>query len=126
MSHASLPGVSPSYHPRETTDVPRAAIAPKKEPAVCPTDDEAQIPRKGESKNTRSLDYVWRSGIAGGVAGCAVSRPKPSERTSILYVLTFSRPKRSSHRSTASRFSSSRTTRSLPSTRGLGPVLAGR
>lgn len=23
---------------------------------------------------TRSWDYVWRSGVAGGVAGCAVSR----------------------------------------------------
>lgn len=40
-----------------------------KEPAVCPTDEEAMTPKN----KTRSWDYVWRSGVAGGVAGCAVS-----------------------------------------------------
>lgn len=43
-----------------------------KDPAVCPTDDEALTPRK---QATRSWDYVWRSGVAGGMAGCAVSIP---------------------------------------------------
>lgn len=37
--------------------------------AVCPTDDEAVVPRKVDKQ---SLDYLWRSGTAGGVAGCAV------------------------------------------------------
>jgi solute carrier family 25 protein 16 len=71
MSHASMPGVSPSQQLREATDVRRAAVASTKEPGVCPTDDEAQVPRK-VSQNKRNLDYVWRSGVAGGFAGCAV------------------------------------------------------
>lgn len=41
----------------------------RKDPAVCPTDEEALTP----NSKTRSLDYVWKSGVAGGVAGCAVS-----------------------------------------------------
>lgn len=47
----------------------------KKDPAVCPTDDEALTPR---TQSTRSWDYVWRSGVAGGMAGCAVSLSPPS------------------------------------------------
>ena len=43
----------------------------KKEPPVCPTDDEAVMPKP--KSQTRSWDYVWRSGVAGGLAGCAVS-----------------------------------------------------
>lgn len=31
-----------------------------------------------QSRNkTRSWDYVWKSGFAGGIAGCAVSIPWP-------------------------------------------------
>lgn len=41
--------------------------------AVCPTDDEAVVPRKVDKQ---SFDYLWRSGTAGGVAGCAVSTTK--------------------------------------------------
>lgn len=45
------------------------AVASNRDAAVCPTDDEAITPRN----RTRSWDYVWRSGVAGGLAGCAVS-----------------------------------------------------
>jgi solute carrier family 25 (mitochondrial carrier protein), member 16 len=38
--------------------------------AVCPTDGEAVVPRKVDKQ---SLDYLWRTGTAGGIAGCAVS-----------------------------------------------------
>mgnify|MGYP001561233763 CR=1 FL=1 len=41
-----------------------------KDAAVCPTDDEAVTPRK--QPNKQSIDYLWRSGLAGGLAGCAV------------------------------------------------------
>ncbi|KAK3307024.1 mitochondrial carrier domain-containing protein [Chaetomium strumarium] len=85
MSHASMPGVLPSQHLREATDVRRAAVASTKEPAVCPTDDEAQVPRK-VSQNKRNLDYVWRSGVAGGFAGCAAkSIVAPLDRVKILF-----------------------------------------
>lgn len=44
------------------------ATKKKTDPAVCPTDEEAITPRN----KTRSWDYVWRTGVAGGLAGCAV------------------------------------------------------
>lgn len=73
MRHASVPGVTtPSHQQREDTDVPHAAVAPRTEPPVCPTDDEARVPRAKAFKDKRSLEYVWRSGVAGGLAGCAV------------------------------------------------------
>lgn len=72
MSHASMPGVSPSHRSQEASDVRREAVAPKKDPPVCPTDDEAQVPHAKTPKDKRSLDYIWRSGVAGGMAGCAV------------------------------------------------------
>lgn len=46
-----------------------SAAIKTKEPAICPTDQETVTPKR----NTQSLDYVWRSGVAGGMAGCAVS-----------------------------------------------------
>jgi solute carrier family 25 (mitochondrial carrier protein), member 16 len=43
------------------------------EPALCPTDDDA-ITLKRQMPQKQSLEYVWRSGLAGGMAGCAVRR----------------------------------------------------
>jgi solute carrier family 25 protein 16 len=51
--------------PREMEDVR------KKEFAVRPTDDNGVVP-KARKPNKQSLDYVWRTGVAGGMAGCAV------------------------------------------------------
>ncbi|POR31463.1 Mitochondrial carrier protein LEU5 [Tolypocladium paradoxum] len=60
-----------------------AAAADKKDPAVCRTDDEALTPRK---QATRSWDYVWRSGVAGGMAGCAAKTlVAPLDRVKILF-----------------------------------------
>ncbi|KAK0735707.1 mitochondrial carrier domain-containing protein [Apiosordaria backusii] len=86
MSHASMPGVSSPQIGRETTRATRQnAALQTKEPAVCPTDDEAQVPRK-PAKNKRSLDYVWRSGVAGGLAGCAAKTVvAPLDRVKILF-----------------------------------------
>jgi hypothetical protein len=50
----------------------------------------------------RSLDYILRSGLAGGLAGCAVGRTT----TVTMLALTSSRQKRSSVPWTASRSSS--------------------
>ncbi|KAK4039020.1 mitochondrial carrier domain-containing protein [Parachaetomium inaequale] len=80
-----MPGVLPSHRAREAADVQRTPVAPGKEPAVCPTDDEAQVPRNAP-KDKRSLDYVWRSGVAGGLAGCAAKTiVAPLDRVKILF-----------------------------------------
>ncbi|PWI68388.1 hypothetical protein PCL_02157 [Purpureocillium lilacinum] len=65
-----------------------AVVAPaagtgRKDPAVCPTDDETLTPRK---KDTRTWNYVWRSGVAGGMAGCAAKTlVAPLDRVKILF-----------------------------------------
>ncbi|KAH6631834.1 mitochondrial carrier domain-containing protein [Chaetomium tenue] len=80
-----MPGVLPSHRPKDAADVHRTPVASRKEPAVCPTDDEAQVPRK-TAKDKRSFDYVWRSGIAGGMAGCAAKTiVAPLDRVKILF-----------------------------------------
>jgi hypothetical protein len=38
---------------------------------ICPTDDEAFLPKR--KLNKRSPEYIIKSGVAGGLAGCAVS-----------------------------------------------------
>jgi len=43
----------------------------RKEPAICPTDDDTITP-KGKKPHKQSLDYIWRTGLAGGLAGSAV------------------------------------------------------
>jgi hypothetical protein len=41
-----------------------------RDPTVCPTDDEAIVPKRKLKK--QSAEYIIKSGIAGGLAGCAV------------------------------------------------------
>lgn len=54
------------------------------DPSICPTDQEAKFHRPADAEHRsiagrqktvdkRSWDYIVRSGLAGGVAGCAVS-----------------------------------------------------
>ncbi|KAK4126156.1 mitochondrial carrier [Parathielavia appendiculata] len=80
-----MPGVLPSRRTREASDVPRTPVAPREEPAICPTHDEAQVSLKAP-KDKRSFDYVWRSGVAGGLAGCAAKTiVAPLDRVKILF-----------------------------------------
>jgi solute carrier family 25 (mitochondrial carrier protein), member 16 len=53
-------------------------------PALCPTDENAIAPKR-KAPEKRSLDYVWRSGLAGGLAGCAV---RQNTFTDVKYRLT--------------------------------------
>ena len=64
----------------DTTSIPPEAMEAqsrsrreREAPAVCPTDDHTAVPKRASAKSKQSLDYVWRSGLAGGLAGCAVS-----------------------------------------------------
>ena len=65
-----------------------AQVAPPRrslrEPPICPTDEEALVPKKGQKHqkvDKRSPEYIIKSGLAGGIAGCAVST-NPSNTTS--------------------------------------------
>jgi solute carrier family 25 (mitochondrial carrier protein), member 16 len=40
------------------------------DPKICPTDDEAIVPKRQMDK--QSWEYIIKSGVAGGLAGCAV------------------------------------------------------
>lgn len=48
-----------------------ASAAPRRKEAASPKGDEMAAHRA----KTRSWDYIWRSGVAGGLAGCAVRWP---------------------------------------------------
>jgi solute carrier family 25 (mitochondrial carrier protein), member 16 len=79
--HASMPERPRAQHDqaRENGDL---ALAPRRhrDPALYATDNEAVMARQ---QNKRSFDYVWRSGVAGGVAGCAVRFWAPSLRVGL-------------------------------------------
>ncbi|KAL1849691.1 hypothetical protein VTK73DRAFT_9830 [Phialemonium thermophilum] len=98
--HASMPEVAqPQRRGSGDTDTLRQAArpppppppppptreVPTKDAAVCATDDEAVVPRK-RPVDKRSFDYLWRSGVAGGVAGCAAKTAvAPLDRVKILF-----------------------------------------
>ena len=42
-----------------------------REVAICPTDDDTIAP-ESKKRDKQSVDYLWRSGLAGGLAGCSV------------------------------------------------------
>lgn len=66
MDHASMSNIAPEDIRQHGS---LGAGVKAKAPPVCPTDSEAVTPRR----KTQTLDYVWRSGVAGGLAGCTVS-----------------------------------------------------
>ncbi|KAK0627115.1 mitochondrial carrier domain-containing protein [Immersiella caudata] len=66
-------------------DAPRQPRG-QRDPVLCPTDEEAAVPRRKGAQNKRSLDYLWRSGVAGGMAGCvAKTLVAPLDRVKILF-----------------------------------------
>jgi solute carrier family 25 protein 16 len=78
VSHASMPGL-PRQQPQDTRDVilgDGAARSGSRSAAVRETDEQS-IGGRRVAVDKRSFDFLWRSGVAGGVAGCAVSYPSP-------------------------------------------------
>ncbi|KAF2139414.1 uncharacterized protein K452DRAFT_232626 [Aplosporella prunicola CBS 121167] len=68
-----------------------ADLAPRtgRGPAICPTDDDAITPKPAASvskTDKQSWEYIVKSGVAGGVAGCAAKTVVgPLDRVKILF-----------------------------------------
>jgi len=59
--------------------------ARKRQLAICPTDDDTIAP-KTKKPHKQSFDYIWRSGLAGGLAGSAAKTVvAPLDRVKILF-----------------------------------------
>ncbi|TVY84687.1 Mitochondrial carrier protein LEU5 [Lachnellula suecica] len=59
--------------------------ARRKDLAVCPTDDDTIAPKRPH-RQKQSFDYLWRSGLAGGLAGSAAKTVvAPLDRVKILF-----------------------------------------
>ena len=71
LKDASTPSLLPDK-PREMDE------ARQKKLAICPTDDDDVIAPKTKKPHKQSFDYIWKSGVAGGVAASAV-HSLPSE-----------------------------------------------
>lgn len=112
----------PHHESRKDSDRPGRRLR-EGNVAVCPTDDEAVVPRKVDKQ---SLDYLWRTGTAGGVAGCAVSTNNfymvPLRGFGLVFNRWVDRQKPSSRHSTGSKSSFRQETHSSSSTRGPGSV----
>jgi hypothetical protein len=71
MPSALLSNASPPAMLKDKSREMEASETRKKELAICPTDDDAIAP-KAKKPHKQSFDYIWRTGLAGGLAGSAV------------------------------------------------------
>ncbi|MBE3047307.1 hypothetical protein IMZ48_33260 [Candidatus Bathyarchaeota archaeon] len=56
---------------QQNHDSPVSMTMKKGASAAAPSPDDETVQLR---KQTRTWDYIWRSGVAGGLAGCAVCR----------------------------------------------------
>ena len=84
--------------------------------ARVPSEDAVAVARR----KTRTWDYIWRSGVSGGLAGCAVRPTRSGGYQGARTNLIVTRPRLSLRRLTESRSSSKPAIRSLQNTRALG------
>lgn len=83
LNNAS-PTAMPKDKPREM-DLPAHSSSSRQDPAICPTDDEV-ISSRGKKPHKQSFDYIWRTGLAGGMAGSAAKTlVAPLDRVKILF-----------------------------------------
>jgi len=67
----SVAGAEPGHATSEHLSSPLEATPDTAN--ICPTDTDAIIPRKQKHKvDKQSTEYIVKSGLAGGLAGCAV------------------------------------------------------
>jgi solute carrier family 25 protein 16 len=77
-STALIPNVAPPLHkdkdgPRQIEGMEDRKHKAAQNAAICPTDDEVvERARDNRRKHKQSWDYIWRTGVAGGLAGSAV------------------------------------------------------
>ncbi|KAB8342725.1 hypothetical protein FH972_022325 [Carpinus fangiana] len=70
---------------------PMTTSRQRPEAVICPTDDDAVVPRRNSAESRHALDkrspeYIWKSGLAGGLAGCAAKTVVgPLDRVKILF-----------------------------------------
>lgn len=85
MPSAFLSNASPPMLKDKSQEMEVATESRKRDLAVCPTDDEAVTPKKNKT-HKQSLDYLWRTGLAGGLAGSAGKTVvAPLDRVKILF-----------------------------------------
>lgn len=71
LENASPPSQTPFQNRSRKMDVAIDHRSKDRDPAIYPTDSES-VATKKIKPHKRSFDYVWRTGLAGGLAGCAV------------------------------------------------------
>jgi hypothetical protein len=74
ISHPQPPRANMTMVDTTSMLSPASRLTRGRDPKICPTDDEAIIPKSEARKrlNKQSWEYIIKSGVAGGLAGCAV------------------------------------------------------
>lgn len=117
MTSVAINNAPPDITKRPRENMAVATRNPGPEKAVLAMNDESDM--RSKRTNKRTWDYIWRSGVAGGLAGCAVSDARNGDGT---YSDGDDRPKQSSLLWIESRYSFRRRIRSSPNTRDHGLV----